>query len=111
MSDTPDTDQKAVPHIGFYSCATVPAEFARKLERERDEAREDAAHWKIEYEIVEARLCGVKHERDNGIVSEKEIIPKLRKLVERAIDDLGWFHETSAQRLQEEFDKIKEDAK
>jgi hypothetical protein len=38
MSDTPDTDQKAVPHIGFYSCATVTAEFARKLERERDQA-------------------------------------------------------------------------
>jgi hypothetical protein len=36
---TPDTDERAVPHIGFYSCATVPAEFARKLERERDEAR------------------------------------------------------------------------
>jgi hypothetical protein len=41
MSDTPDTDERAVPHIGFYSCATVPAEFARKLERERDEAREE----------------------------------------------------------------------
>jgi hypothetical protein len=40
---TPETDQKAVPHIGFYSCATVPAGFARQLERERDEARE-AAH-------------------------------------------------------------------
>jgi quinol monooxygenase YgiN len=40
MSDTPETDQNAVPHIGFYSCATVTAEFARKLERERDEARE-----------------------------------------------------------------------
>ena len=40
MRGTPETDQKAVPHIGFYSCATVPAEFARKLERERDEARE-----------------------------------------------------------------------
>jgi hypothetical protein len=55
MSDTPDTDQKAVPHIGFYSCATVPAEFARKLERERDEAREqnvkvrDIADTAIEY--------------------------------------------------------------
>ena len=41
MSDrpTPETDAKASPHIGFYSCATVPADFARKLERERDEAR------------------------------------------------------------------------
>ena len=41
MSDTPETDAKASPHIGFYSCATVPADFARRLERERDEAREE----------------------------------------------------------------------
>ena len=46
MSETPETDERAVPHIGFYSCATVPAEFARKLERERDEAREKlSAAW------------------------------------------------------------------
>jgi hypothetical protein len=38
MSDTSETDAKASTHIGFFSCATVPAEFARKLERERDEA-------------------------------------------------------------------------
>jgi len=38
MSDTPQTDAKAVYAIGFYSCATVPADFARDLERERDEA-------------------------------------------------------------------------
>ncbi len=38
MSDTPETDAKASPHIGFYSCATVPADFARRLERERDTA-------------------------------------------------------------------------
>jgi zona occludens toxin (predicted ATPase) len=38
MSDTPQTDAKAVSVIGFYSCATVPADFARDLERERDEA-------------------------------------------------------------------------
>jgi hypothetical protein len=82
-----------------------------KVYAERDEAREDADHWKIEYEIVEARLRGVKHERDNGIVSEKEIIPKLRKLVERAIDDLGWFSETASQRLQEELNQIKEGGK
>ena len=47
MSDTPDTDERAVPHIGFYSCATVPAEFARRLERERDEAREGLTSQKI----------------------------------------------------------------
>ena len=43
---TPETDERAVPHIGFYSCATVPAEFARKLERERDEAREEAQRFR-----------------------------------------------------------------
>ncbi len=37
--NTPETDAIAAPHIGFYSCATVPAEFARRLERERNQAR------------------------------------------------------------------------
>ena len=40
MSDTPETDKQAVGVIGWYSCATVPADFARKLERERNEARD-----------------------------------------------------------------------
>jgi uncharacterized coiled-coil DUF342 family protein len=48
------------------------------IEQERDEARDDAAHWKSEYEIVVARLCGVRHERDNGIIFGDEIIPKLK---------------------------------
>ncbi len=39
MSDTPETDAAASPHIGFYSCATVTANFARRLELERNEAR------------------------------------------------------------------------
>lgn len=39
MSDTPETDAKVSAHIGFYSCATVPAELCRRMERERDEAR------------------------------------------------------------------------
>ncbi len=43
---TPETDAKASPHIGFYSCATVPANFARALERERDEARELAREFR-----------------------------------------------------------------
>ncbi len=36
---TPETDAKVSGHIGFYSCATVPAELCRRMERERDEAR------------------------------------------------------------------------
>lgn len=38
MIDTPETEKQAQGVIGWYSCATVPADFARKLERERDEA-------------------------------------------------------------------------
>ena len=40
MSDTPETDAKVSEHIGFYSCATVPAELCRRMERERDELLE-----------------------------------------------------------------------
>lgn len=36
--NTPETDSKATDIIGFFSCSTVPASFARKLEHERDEA-------------------------------------------------------------------------
>ena len=39
MSDTPETDAKTHIIFGSHSCATVLADFARKLERERDEAR------------------------------------------------------------------------
>jgi hypothetical protein len=48
MSDrpTPETDAVASPHIGFYSCATVTANFARRLEIERDEAREQAQRFR-----------------------------------------------------------------
>jgi hypothetical protein len=48
-NDTPETDAKASSHIGFYSCATVPAEFARRLERERDEARKIAQQFRSLY--------------------------------------------------------------
>jgi hypothetical protein len=53
MSNTPETDIKASLHIGFFSCATVPADFARQLERERDEARKIAE--KLRKERFEAR--------------------------------------------------------
>jgi len=38
--NTPQTDKQATGIIGFFSCETVPASFARKLERERNEARD-----------------------------------------------------------------------
>lgn len=38
MSETPRTDSAATDRIGFYTCATVTADFARALERELNEA-------------------------------------------------------------------------
>ena len=77
MSDTPDTDERAVPHIGFYSCATVPAEFARKLERERDEAREEAQKSKAYKRVLKVTNENLKRERDEareGLTSQKIVI-------------------------------------
>jgi hypothetical protein len=90
MSNTPETDaaikEQSEWKLPFVSTTMdgvtydgPVASFCRRMERERDEAREDAAHWKSEWEIVEARLCGWKHPRDNGITFEHEIILVLRK--------------------------------
>jgi len=65
MSNTPETDAASSPHIGFFSCATVTAEFARRLERERDEARE-AADNLVEYarqSLVELEKWGKGYAR------------------------------------------------
>jgi len=91
ITNTPETDQKAVPHIGFYSCATVPAEFARKLERERDEATAGRHAYK---------QLAVKHaqERDEARVDAAALADKLSGLELRSTDELA--------RLEQERDKI-----
>lgn len=43
---TPDTDEAA------FGTGRVSVDFARKLERERDEAREDAERWQELYKTV-----------------------------------------------------------
>ena len=108
MSDTPDTDA-FITSQDYSPTGHQWRNFTRKLERERDEykqerdeAREDASHWKIEYEIVEARLCGGKHERDNGIVSEREIIPKLQRERDEAIELLKYASTYSTTKSQED---------
>ena len=67
----------------------VPTEWAQQLERERDEARQDLEHWKSEWEIVEARLCGWKHHRDNGIIFEHEVIPRICNERDEAREELN----------------------
>lgn len=55
---TPETDARTyIPLIG---ASTVPAEFARKLERERDDAREQNAKLR---NIAERAIKAIKPER------------------------------------------------
>jgi hypothetical protein len=71
LRDTPETDAKATTRIGFFSCATVPAEFARQLERERNQTKENmkAASRGIERvsklnQFLMAELVSARKERD-----------------------------------------------
>jgi hypothetical protein len=68
VSDTPETDKQAVGVIGWYSCATVPADFARKLERERNEAREAFAIATNNCVDAQKRLREMERERNEAIL-------------------------------------------
>jgi hypothetical protein len=80
MSDTPETDSKTNATFGNHSCATVLADFARKLERERDEARHEIEGWKNKFNCAvdmgaraeneseeQARLLGMSAEREESV--------------------------------------------
>jgi hypothetical protein len=80
MSDTPETDSKTNTTFGNHSCATVLADFARKLERERDEARHEIEGWKNKWDCAitmgaraeneseeQARLLGMSAEREESL--------------------------------------------
>jgi len=68
---TPETDAKASDIIGFFSCATVPAEFARQLERERDQAREALENYIASTvhscnDECKRPMCVLRRERDEA---------------------------------------------
>ena len=69
MSDTPETD--AAQHEGLLRTNPIPlqvvtAEFARKLERERDEARADLEFRRGLYKVQEQYLETARRERDEA---------------------------------------------
>lgn len=55
-SDTPETDKQAVNVIGWYSCATVPAEFARELERDRNLCKKAGITWMRSWTEIHNRV-------------------------------------------------------
>jgi hypothetical protein len=62
MSDTPETDSKTNATFGNHSCATVLADFARKLERERDEAIQRRMETVLQCELLEKERDEARHE-------------------------------------------------
>ena len=97
MSDTPETDDLARGnHV-------VPTEWAEQLERERDEAREEAQRLRVQlnhYTQANEMAEQAFRERDEA-----------HKIADQAIEDLAWFNETNAQRLRNELEQLKEGTK
>jgi hypothetical protein len=79
MSDTPRTDNKAVEHIGFYSCATVPADLARNLERELNSTNERMVELKHKQAslIAAVNFCLTEYPSDRASVYLAPIMEKL----------------------------------
>jgi chromosome segregation ATPase len=113
----------------------VTANFARKLERERDEARREQSSIQCAFEDSQDKIEELERERDEArvlLASEKitrdhvikrgiemhkerdearEQNAKLLSIAERAIDDLGWFYESKADGIILELDQLKEGGK
>ena len=64
LAPTPQTDKQATGIIGFYSCETVPANFARNLERERDRYQESADALVDLLGATQERMINAERERD-----------------------------------------------
>ena len=72
---TPETDARTyVPSLG---ASTVPAKFARKLERERDEAREKAERYRIEANAMMMQRDEAREKYDNLATEHMLAVNKL----------------------------------
>ena len=104
MTDTPETDSMAyTPVLGL---DTVSAHFARRLERERDEALH-----KLELCMAaNSDVARIARERDEARGQNA----KLRDIAERAITAVALWagsRTNSASKLRAELDQLKEGAK
>jgi hypothetical protein len=115
MSDTPETDAALYP---MNQVDIVWPEFARKLERERDEAREAFVIATDQMVIVQGRAREFLRELDDLFIQNT----KIRDIAERAIwrmvngvclPDSEAIRATQKEglRLRTELDQIKEGAK
>jgi hypothetical protein len=133
MSNTPETDAAWACFKGYTEPLQDVKDLSRKLERERDKAREETPcphcetesysqderdYWKcgtIRYEekcVVRTDLCNEREERkaaESKLAEAREQNAKLRDIAERAIDCVT--HTDDCLNLIAELDKLKEEAK
>jgi len=112
MSDTPETDAKTHSIFGSHSCATVLADFARKLERERDEARDELRDIRLNlgadaegYTLVHA-VCGIQNERDEARELHRNALRE-REATEKEVEAML----ERAQKTEGERDEAREQIK
>jgi predicted kinase len=77
----------------------VAADFALKLEQERDEAREQAQRLRVQLNHYTQA-----NEMAEQAFSERN---KAYKIAEQAIEDLAWFNERNAQTLRDKLEQLK----
>jgi len=76
MSNTPETDK--AERMAYSQEYMVPTEFARKLERERDEARNDIVGWENKWKCAVDMAARAELERDDAFNKLKELKDILR---------------------------------
>ena len=113
-SNTTETDDHTIMYglnENGYQVMCVDSEFARQLERERDEARAERDSLKIaaqreaeQHDRMVGELEKVYDERDEA----REQNAKLRDIAERAIND---FNGCKAQTLRSELNQLKDGMK
>jgi DNA repair exonuclease SbcCD ATPase subunit len=127
MSDTPETDAFAeMAHnlVLDWDCRdsgdttekplVVTAEFARRLERERDEARKEAAMWKanhdnqVELKSIISKRGDLKDRapRVEKLIAERDQLRQVIRDVHRAFPDLAEFQDKNGRSLKWLADKI-----
>jgi hypothetical protein len=106
---TPETDARTyVPSLG---ASTVPAEFARLLERERDEAREDLEFRRGLYKVQEEYLETARRERDKAReLLKKALVRGDFALAEtkKAKENLFWSDHQDKREIQRELAEARE---
>jgi hypothetical protein len=110
MSATPETDDQPIIYAmndNGYQVPCVDLEFARRLKRERDEARELLASEKITRDHVIKRGIEMQKERDEA----REQNAKLRDIADRAIIPLECDGVPWGAKLRAELDQLKEGRK